>query len=262
MATTLLSPKSEASAHPGARGVHDNARSPYGLPLIDHCTTCQLRGNSSFCSVSGALLEELDRIKRVSSYPEGAMLFMEDEVGRGVYIVCRGRVKLLATNSEGKTIIIKIAKPGDLLGLYATISGEKLEVTAETFEPTQLAFVTREDFLRYIRTHGEACLHVAQHMGRDCHSAYTVIRSIALSNSVPEKLARLLMEWTAEAQENNGVLRVKLSLTHEELAQLIGCSRESVSRSLGEFRRQRLLELNGSTLLVHNKAALESLAAL
>ena len=70
------------------------------------------------------------------------------------------------------------------------------------------------------------------------------------------------MEWTAEAQENNGVLRVKLSLTHEELAQLIGCSRESVSRSLGEFRRQRLLELNGSTLLVHNKAALESLAAI
>ena len=70
------------------------------------------------------------------------------------------------------------------------------------------------------------------------------------------------MEWTAEAQENNGVLRVKLSLTHEELAQLIGYSRESVSRSLGEFRRQRLLELNGSTLLVHNKAALESLAAI
>jgi CRP/FNR family transcriptional regulator len=97
-------------------------------------------------------------------------------------------------------------------------------------------------------------------MGRDRHSAYTVIRSIALSNSVPEKLARLLMEWTAEAQENNGVLRVKLSLTHEELAQLIGCSRESVSRSLGEFRRQRLLE--PIDLAVHNKAALESLLAI
>ena len=118
-------------------------------------------------------------------------------------------------------MIVKIAKPGDLLGLYATISGEKLEVTAETLQPTQLAFVTREDFLRYIRVHGEACLHVAQHMGRDCHSAYEVIRSIALSNSVPEKLARLLMEWTVEAQESNGMVRVKLTLTHEEMAQLI-----------------------------------------
>ena len=262
MATTLLSPRNEAPEHPGARGAHDKARSPYGLSPIEHCTTCQLRCKSFFCRVSGALLPEFDRIKSVSSYPEGAVLFMEDEVGRGVYIVCQGRVKLLTTNSEGKTIIIKIAKPGDLLGLYATISGAKLEVTAETLQPTKLAFVTREDFLRYIRTHGEACLRMAQHMGRDCHSAYAVIRSIALSHSVPEKLARLLMEWTAEARENNGVLRVKLSLTHEELAQLIGCSRESVSRSLGEFRRQRLLELNGSTLLVHNKAALESLAAI
>lgn len=190
------------------------------------------------------------------------MIFMEDETARGVYIVCQGRVKLLTTNSEGKTMILKIARPGEILGLYATISGMKLEVTAETLQPTQLAFITREDFLRYIREHGDACLHVAQHLGRDCHSAYEVIRSIALSNSVPEKLARLLREWTIGAQENNGVVRVKLSLTHEEMAQLIGCSRESVSRSLGEFKRQRLLELHGSTLLVRNKAALESLAAI
>ena len=121
MATALRSPRNEAYGHPGARGVHDKARSPYGLPLIEYCTACPLRCNSFFCRVSGALLQEFDRIKSVSSYPEGAMLFMEDEVGRGVYIVCQGRVKLLATNSEGKRIIIKIAKPGDLLGLYAAI---------------------------------------------------------------------------------------------------------------------------------------------
>jgi CRP/FNR family transcriptional regulator, cyclic AMP receptor protein len=262
MATPLLSPKNDASYYPGAAGAHGRARSPYGLPIIENCPTCKLRSTSFFCFSSGASLQELDRIKHISSYPEGAMLFMEDEAPRGVYIVCQGRVKLLTTNSEGKTMIVKIAKPGDLLGLYATISGENLEATAETLQPTQLAFVTREDFLRYIRTYGDMCLRVAQHMGRDCHSAYEVIRSIALSNSVPEKLARLLMEWTVGAQESNGMLRMKLSLTHEEMAQLIGCSRESVSRALGEFRKQRLLELNGSTLLVRNKAALESLAAI
>jgi CRP/FNR family transcriptional regulator len=262
MATSVLSPKNEASYYPGAVGGHGRARSPYGLPVIDNCTTCKLRSDNFFCCVSGGSLADLDRIKHVSSYPEGAMLFMEGEMARGVYIVCQGRVKLLTTNSEGKTMIVKIAKPGDLLGLYAAISGEKLEVTAETLQPTQLAFVTREDFMRYIRAHGDACLRMAQHMGRDCHAAYEVLRSIALSNSVPEKLARLLMEWTVGAEENNGTLRVKLSLTHEELAQLIGCSRESVSRSLGEFKRRRLLELNGSTLLVRNKAALESLATI
>lgn len=262
MPTSALSAKNEVSYYSTATDAQRKVRSPYGLPVIDNCTTCKLRCDSFFCNVLSASLPALDRIKHVSSYPEGAMIFMEDETARGVYIVCQGRVKLLTTNSEGKTMILKIARPGEILGLYATISGMKLEVTAETLQPTQLAFITREDFLRYIREHGDACLHVAQHLGRDCHSAYEVIRSIALSNSVPEKLARLLREWTIGAQENNGVVRVKLSLTHEEMAQLIGCSRESVSRSLGEFKRQRLLELHGSTLLVRNKAALESLAAI
>lgn len=262
MATTVLPAKNETSYYSTAENAQRKVRSPYGLPVVDNCMTCRLRCNNFFCSVSIASLQALDRIKHVSSYPEGAMIFMEGESARGVYIVCQGRVKLLTTNSEGKTLIVKLARPGEILGLYATISGVKLEVTAETLQPTQLGFVAREDFLRYIKQQGDACLHVAQHLGHDCHAAYEVIRSIALSNSVPEKLARLLLEWTIGAPESNGMVRVKLALTHEEMAQLIGCSRESVSRSLGEFKKQRLLELNGSTLLVRNKVALESLAAI
>jgi CRP/FNR family transcriptional regulator len=103
---------------------------------------------------------------------------------------------------------------------------------------------------------------VAQHLGRDCHLAYEVIRSIGLSNSVEEKLARFLVEWSAGAQMTSGGLRVKLALTHEEIAQLIGCSRESVSRSFSKFKRKRLVEVNGSTLLVQDKAALQTLATL
>jgi CRP/FNR family transcriptional regulator, cyclic AMP receptor protein len=189
-------------------------------------------------------------------------LFMEGEPARGVYIVCQGRVKLLTTNSDGKTLIFKIAKPGDILGLNPAISGTPHEITAETLQPAQLAYVSREDFLKFIKEHGDACLQVAQHLGRDCHSAYEVIRSIGLSNSVEEKLARFLVEWSAGAPVTNGGVRVKLALTHEEIAQLIGCSRESVSRSFSEFKRKRLVEVNGSTLLLQDKAALETLATL
>jgi len=187
---------------------------------------------------------------------------MEGEPARGVYIVCQGRVKLLTTNSDGKTLIFKIAKPGEILGLNATLSATPHEITAETLQPTQLAYISREDFLKFIKENGDACLQVAQHLGRDCHSAYEVIRSIGLSNSVEEKLARFLVEWSAGGQVTNGGLRVKLALTHEEIAQLIGCSRESVSRSFSEFKRRRLVEINGSTLLVQDKAALETLATL
>jgi len=235
---------------------------PYGFPTVEDCSECDWRTDKFFCSVSQQSAKALAQIRRTSSYPAGAILFMEGEPARGVYIICQGRVKLLTTNSEGKTLIFKIAKPGDILGLNPAISGLPHEITAETLQPAQLAYISREDFLKYIKEHGDACLQVAQHLGRDCHSAYEVIRSIGLSNSVEEKLARFLVEWSADALVTNGGFRVKLALTHEEIAQLIGCSRESVSRSFSEFKRKRLVEVNGSTLLVQNKAALESLATL
>jgi len=260
MATIALSTKN----HSGylTAPIQRKARSAYALSAVDECPRCQLRSDSFFCDLSPRAAQALADIRRTSSYPSGAILFMEGEPARGVYIVCQGRVKLLTTNSDGKTLIFKIAKPGEILGLNATLAGIPHEITAETLQPAQLAYVSREDFLKLIKDNADACLHVAQHLGRDCHSAYEVIRSIGLSNSVEEKLARFLVEWSASGQAVNGSLRVKLALTHEEIAQLIGCSRESVSRSFSDFKRKHLVEVNGSTLLVQNKAALESLASL
>src|SRR3974377_1256958 len=169
MATTALPAKNQASYYPGAADAQRKTRSPYGMPVVDNCMTCKLRCSNFFCSISEASLQTLDRIKHVSSYPEGAMIFMEGETARGVYVVCQGRVKLLTTNSEGKAMIIKIAKPGEMLGLYAIISGDNLEVTAETLQPTQLAFVTREDFLRFVRLKADACLPAAQPLGTRRH---------------------------------------------------------------------------------------------
>jgi CRP/FNR family cyclic AMP-dependent transcriptional regulator len=88
-----------------------------------------------------------------------------------------------------------------------------------------------------------------------------VIRSLGLASSVSENLAKFPVGWSAEGRESDGAVRVKLPLTHEELAQLIGCSRESVTRTLSDFKRQKFVELNGSMLLVWNKAGLETLAA-
>jgi len=262
MASSVMTPKTLGGYMTTTPQGQRKARSSYGFSPSDECPGCELRNDSFFCNVSPQTARDLTDIRRTTSYPAGAILFMEGEPARGVYIICQGRVKLLTTNTDGKTLIFKIAKPGDILGLNPAISGTPHEITAETLQPAQLAYVSREDFVKFIKEHGDACLRVAQHLGRDCHSAYEVIRSIGLSNSVEEKLARFLVEWSAGAPVTNGGLRVKLALTHEEIAQLIGCSRESVSRSFSEFKRKRLVEVNGSTLLVQNKAALENLATL
>jgi CRP/FNR family transcriptional regulator, cyclic AMP receptor protein len=236
-----------------------DGKTPYGLPVVENCVSTVLRRSNPDCCLSDKTLAELDRIKHASAYPEGAMIFVEGQTPRGVYVLCQGRAKLMSTNRDGKTFIMKIAQPGEILGLHAVVSGQPYELAIETLQPSQLAFIDRNDFLRFLRQNPDACLHAAQQLSNDCASAYEVIRSIGLSHSVSEKLARLLLQWSSEAQPVNGTIRLKLALTHEEMAQLIGSSRETVSRLLGDLKRQRVLELSGSTMLIRNKAALEKL---
>jgi len=233
------------------------SRSPYGLPVGDNCVSEALRDSEAH--LSERTLEGLDRIKHATSYPEGSVIFVEGQVPRGVYILCQGRVKMMNANRDGKTFIMKIAQPGEILGLHAVVTGCPYELTVETLQPAQLAFISRADFIRFIKEHGDACLHVAQQLSNDCQSAYEVIRSIGLSHSVSEKLARLLLQWCCDGRVSDGAIRLKLALTHEEVAQLIGTTRETVTRTLGELRKKHVLELNGSTLIIRNRAALEQM---
>jgi CRP/FNR family transcriptional regulator, cyclic AMP receptor protein len=262
MATATLNTVSRAqlpSFDPTERKL--SAHSPYGLPIVDQCVGCTLRNNNSFCTLSENTVEDLDGIKQVSCFPEGSMVFLEGQDARGVYILCQGRAKLTTANADGKSMILKIAEPGTILGLHACISGKPYEVTIETLQPSQLAFIRRDDFLRFLNRHPDACLRAAEHLARDCQSAYDVIRSIGLSHSVSEKLARLLLQWSSDARVVDGKIRLKLALTHEEMAQLIGTSRETVTRNISDFKKQGVLEINGSTLVIKNKPALERLVA-
>lgn len=234
--------------------------SPYGFPITDDTASRTLSGNSFFGGLSPESLHNLDRLSHTNSYPAETLLVVEGQSARGVYILCHGRAKLTTTNRDGKTLILRIAQPGEILGLDAVISGRPYEFTVETLNASQLSFIGREDFLRFLRTHADACLCAAQHLSRDCQTAYDSIRSIGLSHSVPEKLARLLLQWSTEGKQEGTTIRIKLALTHEEMAQLIGSSRETVTRILSDFRKRRLLELQGSTMVVRDKAALAKVA--
>jgi len=218
---------------------------------------------SQFCEgLSEGTFQKLQNIEHAASFPAGAIIFMEGQPARGVYVLRQGRVKLLTTNCDGRTLIVKIAKPGEALGLHSVITGKPYDLTAEILEPAELAFIPRTDFLRCIAEHGDACMHFAHLLSRDCQAFYELARSIGLCRSVPERLARFLLDWSTNGPPMDGGVRVKLALTHEEIAQLIGASRETVTRTLSEFKRQRTIELNGSTLVLRNKPALESLVAL
>ena len=126
-------------------------RSPYGLQIIESCVTCPHKESRLFCNLAPAAVQRLSEITASATYPKGATLFVEGQPARGVFILCAGHVKLSTSSSDGRTLILRISEPGDLLGLPATISGRDYEVTADVIEPTQANFISRTDFLNFLR---------------------------------------------------------------------------------------------------------------
>jgi CRP/FNR family transcriptional regulator, cyclic AMP receptor protein len=234
-------------------------RAPYGLDIIENCLSCRHREDRLFCDLPPAAVQRLSAITSPAAYPKGATLFVEGQTPRGVFILCSGRVKLSTSSADGKTLILRISEPGEVLGLSATVTGKPYELTAEVIEPTQANFVSREDFLLFLREHGEAALRVAQQLGEIYHGAISEMRSIGLSHSVGEKLARFLLDLSADHDDTKGDVRLTLTLTHEEIAQMIGSSRETVTRLFGDFKKRQLLQVKGSTLIIKNRSGLESL---
>jgi CRP/FNR family transcriptional regulator, cyclic AMP receptor protein len=118
------------------------------------------------------------------------VVLVEGQKAWGVLVLCRGRAKLSTTSQEGKTLIVRIAEAGEVLGLHAVITGGPYQLTVATMEPCQLDFVGKDDILRFIREHADASIHATQHMARDCSAAYGVVHSIGLSHSVSQRFAR------------------------------------------------------------------------
>ena len=235
-------------------------RAPYGLEIIESCLNCPHREDRLFCNLSPAALKHLETITAAASYPKGATLFVEGQKPRGVFILCNGRVKLSTSSADGKTLILRVPEKGEILGLAATLSGQPYQASAEVLEPAQANFIARNDFLDFLKTHGEAALRVAQQLSENYHLAVGEMRTIGLSHSAAEKFARFLLEQVAEGEKVEGEVRATLTLTHEEIAQMIGSSRETVTRLFSDFKKRQVLQVKGSTVVIRDLAALSKLA--
>lgn len=216
---------------------------------------------ASFCSrLSPATLKDLQSLTMGVVYPEDSVLFREEEGVRGVFVLLRGLVKMSVSSAEGKTLILRLVRPGSILGLSATISGKPYEATAIAIHNCEVAFVRREDFAAFLARHVEVYELIARESIVQQDEALEQLRLVGLSASVPERLAKLLLNWSSTGEAMAHGASVKLPLTHEEIGEFIGTSRESVSRTLSEFRNRHMVELHGSTLTISNRHALEQLS--
>lgn len=227
----------------------DSPRAPKSAP----------RPITPFGSLPSGLAAELEEISFTLLFPSGSLLFGEGEPARGVYVLASGRVKLSLCSGDGRGLILRLAEPGDVVGLPGTLSGGPYEVTATAIGPCQCAFVKREPFLRLMHAHKEISLGVADQLRKIYGSACNEIRRIGLAHSASEKLAELLVGWPATNGDTPN--RIRFPFSHEEVGQMIGSSRETVSRAFATFKRRRLAELKGATLHIRDRVVLEAIAA-
>lgn len=225
------------------------------------CLHCEHRSMRLFCNLDNEALLDFDRLGDHVDFETGSTIFEEETPVASVYVLCHGRVKLFSTSRQGKTLILKIAQPGDVLGLGAVLSGSRYEVTAEAIEPSTVKMMSREDMMNFLHRHGQASLHAAQAVSEEYRTAFFDARRLALSTSAASRLASLLLDWGRAAARGKTEMRFTMALTHEDLANLIGTSRETVTRLLGRFKKDRFIQMKGSSILILAPDKLERMAA-
>ena len=228
---------------------------PYNLITHD-CASCPILAQRRFCNMAHKGVVAAPKF--MSFYPKGSTLYVEGEKARGVYILCSGRVKLTTSSAEGRNLILRTVEAGEVVGASAVVSNRPYETTAETIEPCQVNFIRNEDFLAMIQGSKESMMATAHQLSSDYFEAQREVRTFGLARTTGEKLSRLILDWCEHGEKTSKGIRLKVLLTHEEIAQMIGTTRETVTRLLSELKRQKVIEVKGSTFFV---AAPESLEA-
>ena len=213
-----------------------------------------------FNKLSPAARRDIESMVYPTAYPSNIMLFSEKQVPEGIYIVVSGEVKLSMNSSDGKRLILRIAKAGEVLEMASAVSGAQAEMTAETLYPSKIAIIERSEFLGFLVRHPEVYQTLTVELSRHLNRIYDQLRTVGLSSSAPEKLARLLLDWSENGQKTEAGTRFHFPLTHEEIGEFIGTSRETVTRTLTTFKQRRLVACNGATLTIPSRMALQTFA--
>jgi len=225
------------------------------------CVVCGNRRPGWFCSLGSAVLADLELIISTITLEAQTPLFTQGENARCLYLICGGYLKLTTGQSKDRQMIVRVAGPGSMLGLYAVLTHGLYEVSAETLTTAQLRPIERDRFLTFLHNHKEAQMRAVQCICQEYRFALQDACRIALAGSVASRLGRLLCELAHQIGEqlSEGGFRFPLLLTHEEMASMASTSRETVTRTLGQFRKKGWISIEDAMITLHQPEKLQSL---
>jgi CRP/FNR family transcriptional regulator len=229
--------------------------------MTSKCQNCSNAGKHAFCSLGDDARSFLESQSVGVEYPRGTVLFREGDPCDAIFVVCSGKIKVSVTSREGRTMILRIADGGDVLGMSAALGGEPFEVTAEALEPSRVRVLHLKS-LQYLLHHfSDASMCVAKALAEDYKVAFDEARRFALPETPAGRLARLLLDWAGEAHGAKTTPTITMALTHEELASMTATTRETITRTLSRFRKDKVISIRGVALTLLQPSALQQLSA-
>lgn len=229
---------------------------------LTQTTACRnnFRRSGTFMQrLNTAALQYLMSVGIECTYDAGHVLFGEKRATPGVFLLREGQVRLSMNSTEGKRLSLRIVRAGDVLGLAPSLSGQHCETTAETLTAAKAIEISSADFRNFLAKHPEVYGLITEEISRQYTLACEQLRTVGLSSSAPEKLARLLLDLSENGSDEDAT-RIRFMLTHEQIGEFIGASRETVTRTLSTFKVRRLIAFNGCMMTIPSRSALESYA--
>ena len=212
------------------------------------CESCFFRTHTLFRHLDDEELQDISMHKITESYKRGSIIYKEGNRMKGFYCVQKGIIKVFKTGFDGKEQIIRFAKPGDIIGYRSVLSNEAACTSTEVIENCIVCHISASTLFNLVKNNGNFALELLKLTCNELGEANSYITDIA-QKTVKERLAEILIHLEEEfGADEQGVLR--LSLTREELANIVGTATESVIRLLSDFKAEKLIELNGRKIKI------------
>ncbi|MCI0406310.1 MAG: Crp/Fnr family transcriptional regulator [candidate division Zixibacteria bacterium] len=228
-----------------------------------HCKICGDNGSSIFCGLAGEHLERLEHEKTVRRYERGETVFYEGAPVLAIYHVCAGLLKLYKTGRRREQLVIRLLGPGDVTGYRALLAGEPYAATAEAVEPSTVCAISKETFLGLLRESPERSLGLLSKMAREMRISEEQMVAMA-QESVRQRTARLLLFLhggrVGKIEKYKPGEPVEVPLLHKEMAEMIGTTPETFSRTLHALARRGIIRLTRAKIFIENPAALETIS--
>ena len=219
--------------------------------LQPECEHCQARFKSVFCDLNKEDLNELNLSKGCNTFKKGQVIFNEGSFAHGIFCMNSGKVKIAQSGDEGKEQIVRFAKDGDILGYQTLLSGDKYSCSATAIDDASICFIPKNTFFNLIAKNANLSMEIMKLLAHDLKKAEHKITDLA-QKPVRERMAEALLFLKETYGYENDNATINVSLSREEIANMVGTARETATRLLSEFKDDSIVELVGKKIKILN----------